>query len=346
MEMRTSQEKIPRVSVLLPVHNAAETIGRAIDSIRRQTLTDWELIVADDGSTDRSAEIIADRASGDPRIRLHHFEHRGLVPTLNNAIDLARGSYLARMDADDESAPDRLGLQADYLEKNSQVCLVASQVKFGGDRSSAPGFAQYVDWMNSILSAEAISLCRFIESPIAHPSVMYRRDIIARHGGYRDTAWPEDYELWLRWLDAGLRFGKLPRPLVTWNDAPGRLSRKHPRYRVEAFYACKCHYLSKWLSRMVDPGRPIMLWGAGRITRKRFEALETAGTSLSGYIDINPRKIGLEIGGRPVYDVAAIPGNRGWFIIAGVGNRGAREVIRRELEQRDYREGIDYILAA
>ena len=89
-----------------------------------------------------------------------------------------------------------------------------------------------------------------------------------------------------------------------------------------------------------------MLWGAGRITRKRFEVLEMAGASLSGYIDVNPRKIGLKIGGRPVYDAAAIPGNRGWFIIAGVGNRGAREVIRRELEQRGYQEGIDYILAA
>ena len=134
MEMRTSQERKPRVSVLLPVYNAAETIGRAIDSIRGQTLTDWELVVADDGSTDRSAEIIADRATGDPRIRFHHFEHRGLVPTLNDAIDLARGPYLARMDADDESAPDRLGLQVDYLERNPQTGLVASRVRFGGDR--------------------------------------------------------------------------------------------------------------------------------------------------------------------------------------------------------------------
>ncbi len=336
----------PRVSVLLPVYNAAETIGAAIDSIRDQTLTDWELIVADDGSTDRSAKIIAEKATGEPRIRLHNFEHRGLVATLNDTIDLARGPYLARMDADDESAPDRLGLQADYLDKNPHTGLVASRVRFGGDRSNAPGFAQYVDWTNSILSPEAISLSRFIESPIAHPSVMYRRDTVARHGGYRDSDWPEDYELWLRWLEADVPFGKLPEPLVTWNDASSRLSRKHPKYRVEAFYACKCHYLSRWLSKTVDPGRPIMLWGAGRITRKRFKALETAGTALSGYIDINPRKIGLEIGGRPVYDAAALPRDRGWFIVAGVGNRGAREVIRRELEHHGYREGIDYVLAA
>jgi glycosyltransferase involved in cell wall biosynthesis len=336
----------PRVSVLLPVYDAADTVGAAIDSIRGQTMTDWELVVADDGSTDRSAEIIADRAKVEPRIRLHSFEHRGLAATLNDTIDLARGRYLARMDADDESATDRLGLQADYLDNNPHTGLVATRVRFGGDPTNAPGFARYVDWMNSILSPEAISLNRFVESPIAHPSVMYRRETVARHGGYRDTDWPEDYELWLRWLEADVPFGKLPEPLVTWNDASSRLSRKHPRYRVEAFYACKCHYLSKWLSERVDPDRPIMLWGAGRITRKRFEALEREGTVLYGFIDIDPRKIGHKIGGRPVYDVAALPRDREWFIVAGVGNRGAREVIRCELEHRGYREGIDYVLAA
>ncbi|RKX34145.1 MAG: glycosyltransferase family 2 protein [Verrucomicrobia bacterium] len=344
--MRVSREKRPLVSVLLPAYNAETTIARAIDSIRSQSFSEWELILADDGSTDRTAEIASTAARLDARIKVHRFEQRGLVPTLNDAIELARGSTLARMDADDESAPDRLGLQVAYLEKHRQTGMVASQVRFGGDRASAPGYAEYVDWTNTVLSAEEISMNRFIESPIAHPSVMFRRETLVRYGGYRDTDWPEDYELWLRWLDAGVRIEKLPEPLVTWNDPPDRLSRRHPRYRTEAFYACKCHYLAKWISKTVEPDRPIILWGAGRITRKRFHTLEESGVTLSGYIDINPRKIGLKIGGLPVHDIAAIPEDRGWFIVAGVGNRGARESIRRELEQRGYREGADYVLAA
>jgi glycosyltransferase involved in cell wall biosynthesis len=337
---------MPRVSILLPAYNAQATINRAIDSIRKQSLRDWELIIVDDGSTDRTAEIASETALQDPRIRLHRYGHRGLVPTLNDTIELAQGQYLARMDADDQSDRDRLALQADYLDDNPQVGLVASRVRFGGDHLKNTGFAQYVDWMNSVQSPEAISLNRFIESPIAHPSVMYRRDIVGRYGGYRDTDWPEDYELWLRWIDAGVQIAKLPRMLLTWNDAQNRLSRKHSRYRVDAFYACKCHYLSKFISKTVDPSRPIILWGAGRITRKRFHALEQAGRTISGFIDIDPRKIGLRINGRPVHDVSAVPVDRKWFIIAGVGNRGARKTIRSELDQRGYIEGTDSIIAA
>jgi len=336
----------PKVSVILPAYNTETTVARAINSIREQTFPDWELIIADDGSTDQTAEIAAQAARDDRRIRLHRCPHRGLVPTLNEAIELARGPFLARMDADDESSPDRLALQADFLTRNPQVSLVASQVRFGGDRSSAPGYAQYVDWTNTVLSAEEISMSRFIESPIAHPSVMYRREALAQSGGYRDTDWPEDYELWLRWLEAGMRFEKLNQSLITWNDSTNRLSRIHPRYRTEAFYACKCHYLARWITRKNESARQVMLWGAGRITRKRFERLEATDVSLAGYIDINPRKIGLKIGGRPVYGVSEIPEDRSWFIIAGVGNRGAREEIRRELEQRGYREGMDFMLAA
>ena len=315
----------PKVSVILPAYNTETTVARAINSIREQTFPDWELIIADDGSTDQTAEIAAQAARDDRRIRLHRCLHRGLVPTLNEAIELARGPFLAR---------------------NPQVSLVASQVRFGGDRSSAPGYAQYVDWTNTVLSAEEISMSRFIESPIAHPSVMYRREALAQSGGYRDTDWPEDYELWLRWLEAGMRFEKLNQSLITWNDSTDRLSRIHPRYRTEAFYACKCHYLARWITRKNESDRQVMLWGAGRITRKRFERLEATDVSLAGYIDINPRKIGLKIGGRPVYGVSEIPEDRSWFIIAGVGNRGAREEIRRELEHRGYREGTDYVLAA
>jgi len=334
------------VSVLLPAFNAQKTIGRAIDSIRNQSLRDWDLVIVDDGSTDQTAAIVFEAARHDPRIRLHRQARRGLVDALNKAISLAHGSLLARMDADDASDPDRLALQAAFLEENHSVGLVASRVQFGGDPIRASGFARYVDWSNSVLSPESISLSRFIESPLVHPSVMFRRDLVTRWGGYRKTAWPEDYELWLRWLEAGVRMEKLPQQLLLWNDPTDRLSRRHSRYRIDAFYACKCHYLSKWIASQIDPARPIMLWGAGRITRKRFRALDEAGPSISGFIDINPRKIGLQIRQRPVYGISDIPGDREWFVIGGVGNRGARHTIRRELEQLGYREGRDSIMAA
>lgn len=336
----------PHVSVLLPVFNAEATLDRALESVRRQSLGDWELIAVDDGSTDGSRGILESASKEDSRIKVHPVSHGGLVPTLNLAITHSSAPLLARMDADDTCHPDRLRIQVEHLEANPAIGLVASRVRFGGDRTKAVGYAHYVDWTNTILSHEEIWLNRFVESPLAHPSVVFRRDMVACHGGYSNRDWPEDYELWLRWLEAGVRMEKRPEELLVWNDPPERLSRDHPRYRVDAFYACKCHYLARWMNENIPPNRPRVLWGAGRITRKRFETLVGFGVVIAGYIDISPRKIGTSIGGMPVHAPADIPTDEKWFIVSAVGNRDARDPIRTELIGRGYVEGRDFIMAA
>jgi hypothetical protein len=88
-----------------------------------------------------------------------------------------------------------------------------------------------------------MSLRCFVEASVAHPSVMFRRELLEKYGGYRDGPFPQDYELWLRWLEAGVRFGKVDAELLTWNDPPQRLWRTDTRYSVEAFYAIMCRHL-------------------------------------------------------------------------------------------------------
>ena len=166
------------------------------------------------------------------------------------------------MDADDVSQPARLARQRARLDAAPSLGLVATRVRFDGDRVRGAGYARYVDWTNGLLSHDAIRLGAFVESPFAHPSVMFRRAVVARHGGYADGDFPEDYELWLRWMDAGVRFGKVDAELLVWNDPPTRLSRTEPRYSTGAFYRIKCLYLARWLKRQVDPSREIWLWGA------------------------------------------------------------------------------------
>jgi len=211
------------------------------------------------------------------------------------------------MDADDASHPERLAVQAEFLSRRPEIGVVGALVEFGGDRASAGGFALHVDWLNQLVSPESISLQRFVESPFAHPSVMFRRELLDRHGGYRDGDFPEDYELWLRWLDAGVQMAKAPRILLSWQDSANRLSRQDPRYRPDAFYRCKAVYLARWLRRHVSPGRPLFVWGAGRPTRKRADCLIPHGVRLRGYIDIDPRKIVRTISGLPVLAPSAIP---------------------------------------
>jgi glycosyltransferase involved in cell wall biosynthesis len=336
----------PVVSVLLPVRDAAASLADAIESIRGQTYADWELLIVDDGSRDSSWAIAERAASLDSRQRIHVVRQPalGLVPALTAGLALARGRFIARMDADDVSHSDRLALQLELLLSRPDIGVASGLVAFGGEGQAGQGYAEHVRWLNTVVTPEALALSRFIESPLAHPSVLFRRELVERHGGYRAGDFPEDYELWLRWFDAGVCFAKVERELLIWSDSSRRLSRTDPRYAPEAFYAIKCRWLGRHLARTLEPGRPVWLWGAGRITRQRFRSLEADWRSFAGFIDIDPKKVGGSIGGRPVVSPDRIPPRA--FVLVGVGNRGARAEIVAHLRSERRQEGEDFLCVA
>lgn len=335
----------PTVSVVMPVRDAADTVAQAIASIRQQTFRDWEILVVDDGSTDDSHAIAEAASEADPRIRPLVSPGHGIVSALNHGLTQARGRFIARMDADDVSLPERLAAQVELLEARPDIGVAGCRVRFGGDANASRGYALHVEWSNSLLTPGEIALNRFIESPLAHPSVMFRRELAARHGGYRDGAFPEDYELWLRWLDAGVRFAKASAVLIVWNDPPARLSRTHPRYAMDAFYAVKAEYLTREIARTAR-GRAVWVWGAGRPTRVRAEMLCRHGIEIRGYIDIDPQKWGRVIGSRRVIAPEEIPPPREALVLGYVAKRGARELIRGYLTARGFREGMDFWMTA
>lgn len=336
----------PLVSVLLPARNAATTIGAAVSSTLAQSLREWELLVVDDGSDDGTAEAAEIEARGDPRVRVLRCERLGIVGALEAARSEARGRFLARMDADDWMHPRRLEAQARWLAAYPETGVVSCLVEFGGDAVAARGYALHVEWINSLLTGVAMARERFVESPVAHPSVMFRREIAEAHGGYAETGGPEDYELWLRWMDAGVRFAKVPEVLLRWNDPPSRLSRVDTRYSDDAFYLCKCRWLACWLRREVPTDRPVWLWGAGRVTRRRFASLAEHGVRIGAYVDVDPRKIGGRVDGLAVVGPEALPPPGRVFVIGAVGARGARDLVRGALESRGYVAGRDFLMAA
>jgi glycosyltransferase involved in cell wall biosynthesis len=331
----------PRVSVLLPIRNAHPTLDAALESLREQTRVDFEIVAVDDGSDDGTEGRLDEWARVEPRLRVIHQSPLGLVAALNRGLAAARGDLIARMDADDTCHPERLARQADFLTGHADAGVVACRVAFGG---TAAGYARHVDWVNGLLTHDEMALARFRESPLAHPSVMFRRDLTAAHGGYRAGDFPEDYELWLRWFDAGVRFAKLPETLLTWNDPPGRLSRADPRFRVEKFYAIKAGYLARWLAAH-NPRHPhVVVVGGGRITRRRVDLLKREGIVVDAWADLDPRKIGQVYDGAPVIHHDAIP--RDAFVVPYVGSVGAAEHIRALLESQGRMAGRDFIEAA
>lgn len=327
----------------MPARNADTTIGAAIASIASQSFQNWELVIINDGSTDATDTILREITANDPRIHVHTTSPKGIAHALNLGISHCRAPWIARFDADDLMMPERLKLQFLHAEENPETKVISGLITHGG---ASGGFSMYVDWLNSVITAEDIALKRFIESPVAHPSVMFRRDLIERFGGYRQGDFPEDYELWLRWLGEGVKFGKVPHPILVWNDSPSRLTRSDARYLPGKFYATKLSYLADWLRKNITPAREIWLWGAGRVTRKRFAPLTAHGIRIRGYIDIDPNKCGHRRDGLCVVLPDDMPEIHNAFIVTCVGKRGARELIQSELETKGWIEGRDFLHAA
>ncbi len=336
------------ISVVLPVRNAAATLSAALDSLAGQTLDDFEIVAVDDGSDDNGATLDAlhARAAREPRLRILGRPREGIAAALNAGLAVARGAYVARMDADDVCHPRRLELQARYLDAHPEIGLVSCLAGFGGDPEAARGYCAHLEWANSLRTPEAIALGIFRESPLPHPTVMFRSALPGRFGGYRQGPFPEDYELWLRWLEAGVAMAKVPATLLTWNDPPGRLSRTDPRYDADAFHRIKAGYLARCLAR-INPCHPeIIVAGAGRITRRRAECLLAHGVAIAAWLDIDPKKIGQTVAGRPVLPLAAVPGPASCFVVPYVASRGATEYLSAFLESRGFVLGRSYLPAA
>lgn len=337
---------MPRVSVTLPCYNCEATVGRAVRSLLAQTLDDFEVVAVDDGSTDGTAAVLSELARRDERVRVVTIPHGGVVTAANTAIAEARAPYIARMDADDEALPERLAAQAALLDERPDVGLAGCRVRFGGCRESCAGYAHYVDWTNTLLDHESISLNRFVEFPVPNPSIMFRRESVEAYGPYRDGDFPEDYDLLLRWLESGVVAAKVDAELMIWNDPPTRLSRNHPKYTVEAFYRTKTGYLARWLEQS-NPHHPeVHILGSGRTTRKRADLLKDHGIRFVAYYDVDPKKVGHVVNGVPVVHREHVPAPEKAFCLSYVGSRGAREDIAAFLEARGYILGRHWLPAA
>ncbi|MBI9110896.1 glycosyltransferase family 2 protein [Maridesulfovibrio ferrireducens] len=335
----------PKVSVTMPCYNCEATVGQAIESILGQTFENLELVVVDDGSSDQTAAVLKKYTSLDSRVKPLFLDHQGVVGAANGAIEASQGEYLARMDADDLALPCRIEKQAELLDNNPDVGLAGCRVAFGGDREKCGGYAYYVDWINSLVASDEISLNRFVEFPFANPSIMMRSKLVEEHGSFRDGDFPEDYELVLRWLEAGVQMQKVDEELLVWNDPPQRLSRNHPKYTVDAFYRIKSEYLYRWLKKR-NPNHPkVGVIGSARTARKRYSILESLGVETEFFVDVDPRKVGKKIQGRLVIHRNDLPPPGEVFLLSYVASRGARSEVSQFLEARGYVMGKDYLLA-
>ena len=213
--------EIPRVSVVMPVHNGGPYLQHAIDSILGQTFTDFEFLIIDDGSTDSTVEVLRPYQVADNRVRVHHQEKAGLVASLNRGCSHARAAYIARMDADDIAFPDRFARQVEFLDRHPEVALVGSAVV----RIDATG-QEIKRNVCPTSHAEIVQALREYTC-FTHSTVMMRTEALAAIGGYRPAyRHAEDYDLWLR-LAERYQLANLPDPLLYYRVYPDQVSVRH-----------------------------------------------------------------------------------------------------------------------
>ncbi|MEE9265045.1 MAG: glycosyltransferase [Vicinamibacteria bacterium] len=342
----------PEVSILLPCFNAATYLPECFASLFSQSLYRFEIIAVDDGSEDDTPRLLSQVAESDERLRVFTQGHRGIATALLTASRKARAPLLARMDADDICRPERLAVQTQFLRAHPDVGVVASRVRMFPRDGLSDGLLRYETWVNGLLTHGQILRDLFVESPLPHPSVMMRRECLERAGGYRESGWPEDYDLWMRMAKAEVWFGKTPEELLLWRDWSERASRIDPRFSEQSFLSLKEHYL---VENFLADRPPVAIWGAGPVGKDWARRLAARGVEISHFVEVDPRKIGKRIHGAEVVAANELEALRGAFLLVAVGALSrlaegafvsAREEIRAQLGEAGFVDGRDYVCVA
>lgn len=243
----------------MPVYNGGRYLDEAIWSIRNQTFDDFELLILDDASSDGSLMIAQAHAGEDPRIRVICLDHCGVTRALNNGLYLARGHWIARMDADDVSLPERFERQLGYLARHPEVAVLATYAWIIGETGRRVGLSTLgpvtIDEFERMRSEVSLIFC--------HPTVIFRRDVVTQAGGYsEDYPWAQDYELWNRLAEEHLLL-TLPEPLLEYRIHASASGTRHMRDQAE-------------LARRVVVNTRRRRSGQPLISRDEFHAVEAA----------------------------------------------------------------------
>ncbi|MDR7871379.1 MAG: glycosyltransferase [Tissierellaceae bacterium] len=234
---------MPKVSVIMGVFNGEKRIEIAIDSILNQTFSDFEFIICDDGSTDNSVDIIKRISNRDSRVKLiQNPKNLSLAPTLNNCLSVATGEYIARMDDDDISHPERFKKQVDFLDAHPEYAIVGT----GRNMYDNNGI-----WGKSLGKGEVTKLDVYLGRSFVHPSVMIRRKSILDVGGYTigpETQRTEDYDLWCKLYEKTYKGYNLSDILLDYFEGRESYRKRKYKYRI-----CEYRLRKKWCTKLDIP---------------------------------------------------------------------------------------------
>ena len=319
------------ISIIMPVRNAAVYLPECIESIIAQSHSDWELIAVDDHSADGSYAILKNYAGSEKRIRVIKNQGRGITPALISGYNLARGSYVSRMDADDKMPIDKLLTLKNALDLDGQGHVATGLVLYFADYPLGDGFKNYELWLNSLTRRNNNLTEIYKECPIASPNwLMYRTDF-DKCGAFHSDSYPEDYDLVFRMRAAGMQVTGVPQLTHKWRDSKNRASRTDDNYADNRFSTMKVKY---FLQQDYSAEETLVLWGAGPKGKALAKELTNNDINFS-WISNNTKKIGHNIYGTVVAPISNLRQLGNCQIIIAVSQQGAKAEILATLNENN-----------
>lgn len=267
------QKTDPKISVILPVFNAQNYIKESIKSILNQDFKDFELIIVDDGSTDDSLSVI--KSFNDSRIRLISRDNKGLVKSLNEAIEAAKGEYIARMDADDISMPDRLSKTLAYMQQNSLDLCGSFITKF---HSNGGGYdsCEHEKLTKHYTKDANIKVALCYSNPLSHPSIMAKASVLKQNPYPNEKA--EDLALWCALAQKGIKIANIPQSLLKYRIHQEQITKSSKQaVSQSADKSCKMYMQNILNALNIDTKEPIKGLGNMLEISKKLNGLEFLG---------------------------------------------------------------------
>lgn len=299
-----------------------------IESIINQTHSNFELLAVDDHSTDNSYDIVSKFAETDSRIQVFKNPGNGILQGLQFIYSKCSGHYITRMDSDDLMPKIKLEELKSIIDNSSHKTVATGHVKYFCDEHEVyDGFIRYQNWLNDLSNHSTHFENIYTECPVASPCWMMLKAEYDAIGGYDIHTYPEDYDLFYRWYEAGYAINASKKILHLWRDHSTRASRTDPNYLDQCFFHIKLKYFKKLHYRADNS---IVVWGAGPKGKKLIRELQSQGFSPRWICD-NPNKIGQDIYGIKLENISVLTQFKDPVILLAVSQKNSLESIYQTL---------------
>lgn len=328
----------PLISILTPFKNTEAFLEDCLNSILKQTYTNWELLIVDDASTDSSYKIVEKFAKNDSRIKLLKNPGNGIIDALKLAFKNSNGELVTRMDSDDIMQPNKLEVLANKLLTHGKQHVAIGLVNYFAEAGIKDGYKSYEIWLNNLTKTGKNFSEIYKECVIPSPCWMIHRSDLINCDAFNPNVYPEDYDLAFRFYKHQYKCIPCDTVLHNWRDYSSRTSRTHVHYAENHFIDLKLHY---FLDLDYNPNKKLVVWGAGNKGKTIAKTLIKKEVPFEWICD-NPNKIGRDIYGKILQPFSFLETVENPQSIITVANKSAQKEINAYLKSIQMINKKDY----